>query len=46
MKEADMQHVGEWILRVLKAANEESAITAVRNEVREFARQFPVPGIS
>lgn len=45
MKEADMQNVGQWILRVLKAAGDESAINAVRNEVRDFARQFPVPGI-
>lgn len=45
MKAADMQLVGQWILRVLKAADDESAISAVRNEVREFARQFPVPGI-
>ena len=45
MKAADMQNVGRWILRVLKAADDESTINAVRNEVREFARQFPVPGI-
>jgi glycine hydroxymethyltransferase len=45
MKAADMQNVGRWILRVLKAADDESTIAAVRNEVREFARQFPVPGI-
>jgi glycine hydroxymethyltransferase len=45
MKEADMQSVGRWILRVLKAAGDQSAIDAVRNEVRDFARQFPVPGI-
>lgn len=45
MKEADMQQVGQWMLRVLKAADDDSAIEAVRNEVREFARKFPVPGI-
>jgi glycine hydroxymethyltransferase len=45
MKEADMQNVGRWILRVLKAVDDEATINAVRNEVRDFARQFPVPGI-
>lgn len=45
MKEADMQQVGKWILRVLNAADDESAIQAVKNEVQRFARQFPVPGI-
>ncbi len=45
MKEADMQKVGQWILRVLKSADDESAIAKVRDEVREFARRFPVPGI-
>ncbi len=45
MNADDMQNVGRWILRVLKAADDESAINTVRNEVREFARQFPVPGI-
>jgi len=46
MKEADMQQVGQWILRVLKAADDDSVIQAVRNEVQEFARKFPVPGIA
>ena len=46
MKEADMQNVGQWILRVLKSADDEAAIAAVHREVREFARQFPVPGIA
>lgn len=45
MKEDDMQKVGQWILRVLKAADNEGEVAKVRNEVREFARQFPVPGI-
>ena len=45
MKEAEMHEVGQWILRVLKSADDEQAINAVRNEVRDFARKFPVPGI-
>ncbi len=45
MKENDMQKVGAWILRVLKSPEDDAVIQQVRNEVREFARQFPVPGI-
>ena len=45
MKEAEMQKVGQWILRVLKSADDADAIQKVRNEVREFAQQYPVPGI-
>ena len=45
MKETDMQEVGKWILRVLKASDDDSVIQKVRGEVREFARKFPVPGI-
>ena len=45
MKETDMQEVGKWILRVLKASDDDSVIQKVRSEVREFARKFPVPGI-
>lgn len=45
MKEDDMQKVGAWILRVLKAADTDAEVQTVKNEVREFARQFPVPGI-
>ncbi len=45
MKEADMQQVGGWMLRVLNAADNETEIQTVRNEVREFAQKFPVPGL-
>jgi glycine hydroxymethyltransferase len=45
MKEADMRQVGQWILRVLKSPEDEAALRGVQNEVREFARKFPVPGI-
>lgn len=45
MKQDEMKKVGAWILRVLKSPEDESVLTAVRNEIREFTRSFPVPGI-
>ncbi|MBI3863601.1 MAG: serine hydroxymethyltransferase [Planctomycetia bacterium] len=45
MKEAEMKRVGGWILQVLKAPGDEANLTRVRGEIREFCRNFPVPGI-
>ena len=45
MKEDEMKKVGGWILEVLKAPEDEAVISKVGEEVREFARAFPVPGI-
>ncbi len=43
-KADDIQRVGQWILRTLKVADNPTAIGQIRQEIREFARQFPVPG--
>lgn len=45
MKEDEMQQVGQWILRVMKSADNAAEIQKVRGEIQEFARNFPVPGI-
>ena len=45
MKEDDMRQVGSWILTVLAAPDDEPTAIRVRDEIAEFARQFPVPGI-
>lgn len=45
MKQDEMKSVGGWILEVLKAADDESVIDRVRGEIRDFAKNFPVPGI-
>jgi glycine hydroxymethyltransferase len=45
MKEDEMRKVGTWILRVLKSADNDAEIQKVGEEVREFAKAFPVPGI-
>lgn len=45
MKEAEMKRVGAWILEVLRAADNAATIDRVRDEIREFCKSFPVPGI-
>ena len=45
MKEAEMQRVGTWILNVLKHADDAAVIERTRNEIKEFCKAFPVPGI-
>jgi glycine hydroxymethyltransferase len=45
MKEAEMKQVGGWILQVLRAATDMAAVERVRGEIREFCKNFPVPGI-
>lgn len=46
MRQDEMKRVGGWILRVLKSPDDTSTIEAVKGEIREFAKSFPVPGIS
>jgi glycine hydroxymethyltransferase len=46
MKEAEMKRVGAWIVRVLKDPDGDGVRDQVRQEVAEFARAFPVPGIT
>ena len=45
MKQDEMKKVGAWILQVLKAPDDAAVTDAVRGEIREFAKAFPVPGI-
>jgi glycine hydroxymethyltransferase len=45
MKEDDMRTVGRMMLDVLRTPDDDGVVARVRNQVREFARQFPVPGI-
>ena len=46
MTQNDMALVATWICRVLNDPDGEGVREAVRSEVADFARQFPVPGIS
>jgi len=45
MKEPEMRRVGEWILQVLRSADDVALAGRVRSEVCEFCRGYPVPGI-
>jgi len=39
----EMKQVAAWILRVLKAPADEQVIGAIKHDVAELAKQFPVP---
>ncbi len=45
MREQHMEAIAEWIDRVLKVADDETELRAIRNEIAEFCKQFPAPGI-
>jgi glycine hydroxymethyltransferase len=45
MKQDEMKKVAAWILRVLKAPEDAAVTAAVKGEICEFAKAFPVPGI-
>ncbi len=45
MTEKDMLLIADWIDRVLKNAGESRILRKIREEVREFCRSFPTPGI-
>lgn len=45
MKEAEMKRVGGWILKVLDEPDDASVAEKVRGEIREFAKDYAVPGI-
>lgn len=41
----EMMQVGDWIAAVIDNINNPDKIAQIRGEVREFALQYPVPGI-
>lgn len=41
----DMKKIGTWMIQALKSAEDEKALSALREEVEGFCRKFPVPGI-
>ncbi|MFO0828381.1 MAG: serine hydroxymethyltransferase [Phycisphaerales bacterium] len=42
LKEAEMRQVGAWLDRVLAAKGDAGVSTAVRGEIREFCKRFPL----
>jgi glycine hydroxymethyltransferase len=45
MRESEMKRVGAWILQVLRAPEDAAVLQRVRNEIAEFTKGYPVPGI-
>jgi glycine hydroxymethyltransferase len=45
MKQQEMKQIASWILSALAAVEDETALARIRCEIREFCRNFPVPGV-
>jgi glycine hydroxymethyltransferase len=45
MKEVEMQRIAAWIDRVIRDVEDEALQGKIREEVRDFCRAFPCPGI-
>ncbi|MGH7241491.1 MAG: serine hydroxymethyltransferase, partial [Candidatus Saccharimonadales bacterium] len=43
LKEADMAKVAEWMKQAIDNREDEGKLSMLRNEVRDFALQFPLP---
>ncbi len=43
--EPDMKKIADWILRVLQNSEDLALHQQIKQEVREFSLQFPVPGV-
>jgi len=45
MGEADMQRIGAWIVKALRAPDDEGGLAKMKAETEELCRSYPVPGI-
>jgi glycine/serine hydroxymethyltransferase len=45
MKEKEMEKVAEYIDKVLKNREDKAVIEKTREEVKDFASKFPIPGV-
>ena len=43
LKEKDMELVAEWMIQAIKNRNDDKKLNMLRNEVKEFCLQFPLP---
>lgn len=43
MKEADMERIAGWMSQAIKSRSDEKQLAALRNEVKDFCLQFPLP---
>ncbi|MCD4756577.1 serine hydroxymethyltransferase [bacterium] len=46
MKELDMEKIAQYIYSVLRNSHDEDLIKKIRLEVKDFTKDFPVPGIN
>ncbi|MFB6376077.1 MAG: serine hydroxymethyltransferase, partial [Bradymonadaceae bacterium] len=44
MDEDDMHQIVDWIDRAIAARDDDETLQSIRGEVREFCREYPVPG--
>jgi len=45
LKPENMEVIGDWIDRAISNSTDEKVLNGIRDEVKNFARQFPVPGV-
>jgi glycine hydroxymethyltransferase len=45
MKDAEMKQLAGWLVRALRNHEDQAVLKAVRAEVEEMCRRYPVPGI-
>lgn len=43
LKEEDMEKIAEWMLQAIKNRNDEKKLNALRNQVKEFVKDYPLP---
>ncbi len=43
MKQTEMQQVADWIDRAVKAHSDDTALSKIRDEIRDFVKAFPLP---
>ncbi|HEY8539783.1 MAG TPA: serine hydroxymethyltransferase [Steroidobacteraceae bacterium] len=45
MKEAEMKQIANWMVRALRAPQDAAQLAAIKQEVTELCRRFPIPGL-
>jgi glycine hydroxymethyltransferase len=45
MKEAEMKQIANWMVRALRAPQDGAQLAAIKQEVTELCRRFPIPGL-
>jgi len=45
MRESEMKKIAAWIDRAIRAKTKPAELQKIKNEIKEFCKNFPVPGI-